>query len=273
MEQVTANDAILLLSLGYSSVDIMFEWGNFRGCIQPIHWWLLVSYCFVIAFRVSHLLGKSQVDRESEDFLLNLRQQKTIPRVLVKITWLLLLPVFMVWTITGSIWFKDVMTHTPECLPMGAHPWFIGFWQVLSYLWIVVHVVFCLLAVDYERRIRSAENDAREVESDADVLQRWGRMSEFSSYGTVTAPWVKKRGLSANEIKKLPCVEHYGSPMECSICLNDVVQDESVRYLPGCGHLFHKSCIDLWLLRRADCPLCKCVVTKDHLKGLQGVSV
>jgi hypothetical protein len=29
------------------------------------------------------------------------------------------------------------------------------------------------------------------------------------------------------------------------------------RELPGCGHVFHESCIDLWLLRRGDCPLCK----------------
>lgn len=255
---VSANDGILLLSLAYSAVDIVFEWDNFKGCVQPIHWWLLLSYGFVIIFRISHLLGNVQAGGESEDFLLNLRQQKTIPRILVKVTWLLLVPVFAIWTVTGSMWFKDVMMYTPECLPMGAHPWFIGFWQALSYLWILVHLIFGGIAVLLERRIRNAEGDIREIE-DADSIARWGRMSNIPGYAAMVG--TKNAGLSAQDIERLP-TETWGGceEVECSICLNDICAGDSVRRLPGCSHTFHKACIDLWVLRRADCPLCKCKV-------------
>lgn len=259
LSQISANDSILLLSLAYSSVDIVFEWDNFKGCVQPIHWWLLLSYVFVVIFRISHLLGNNHAGGESGDFLLNLRQQKTIPRILVKVTWLLLLPVFAIWTIIGSIWFKDVMAYTPECLPMGAHPWFIGFWQALSYLWIGVHVIFGGIACVMERRIRAAEGNIRQIE-DADSIARWGRMSSIPGYAAMVGS--KSAGLNAKDIEQLPAETWKGcEEAECSICLNDICEGDAVRRLPQCSHTFHKSCIDLWVLRRADCPLCKCKVT------------
>jgi len=252
------NDAILLLSIAYSSYDIICKWDEFHGCVKPIQWQLIVSYILVVIFRVSHFAGQHFAE-DDEDFLLNFRHKKRVLQIIVNMTWMAILPLFVVWTALGTAWLYDIFSKSPECLPSGTQPWFLVFWQVLSYLWIVVHVTFCVIAVDLERRIRSAEHDARELESDGDVLQRWGRMSELSSYGAV--PWVKKRGLSASEIKKLPCTKHQGCSEECSICLNDIHDGDSKRSLPGCGHSFHKACIDLWVLRRAECPLCKCEVT------------
>lgn len=269
LPSIGLNDGVLLMSLLYSAFDILYEWSHFSKCQAPVHWWLLVSYLFVIIFRVTHSLGQS--NSTDEEFLLNLRQRKAIPRALVKITWMLVVPFFTVWTATGSYWLRQVLSHTPKCLPMGAHPWFIIFWQVLSYLWIIVHIVFGIIATVLERRIRRAENDVRSIEQDHDVVERWGRISDVTNYGSM--PWKHDVGLRPAEIEQMETVKHFGDAAECSICLNDVLQGENIRYLPGCGHLFHKSCIDLWMVRRADCPLCKCKVTKEHLKGLQGVSV
>jgi hypothetical protein len=43
----------------------------------------------------------------------------------------------------------------------------------------------------------------------------------------------------------------------CSICLDDYVEGERLRYLP-CHHTFHAPCIHKWLTERsATCPLCK----------------
>jgi len=267
LPKIGLNDAVLLLSLLYSAFDIIFEWKNFSRCQAPVHWWLVVSYIFVVIFRVTHTMGQSSAN-EGEEFLLNLRQRKAGLRALVKVTWMLVVPFFTIWTAMGSYWLSQVLWYTPECLPMGAHPWFIIFWQALSYLWIIVHIVFGIIAMVLERRIRRAETDQRNVEEDSDVLARWGRISDTTNFGSM--PWKHDAGLRAAEIEQMESVKHFGDPAECSICLNDVVQGENIRYLPGCGHLFHKCCIDLWMLRRADCPLCKCKVTKDHIKGLQG---
>lgn len=42
---------------------------------------------------------------------------------------------------------------------------------------------------------------------------------------------------------------------KCSICLEDFTPGVVVRRL-SCGHLFHRQCVDLWLLEHSDtCPL------------------
>jgi len=46
------------------------------------------------------------------------------------------------------------------------------------------------------------------------------------------------------------------SDAQCVICVEDLVEGESVRTLP-CGHIYHQDCIDLWLRRSRLCCLCK----------------
>ncbi|XP_026704648.1 E3 ubiquitin-protein ligase RNF128 [Athene cunicularia] len=53
----------------------------------------------------------------------------------------------------------------------------------------------------------------------------------------------------------------------CVVCIELYKPNEVVRILT-CNHLFHKNCIDPWLLERRTCPMCKC----DILKAL-GVEV
>ena len=42
----------------------------------------------------------------------------------------------------------------------------------------------------------------------------------------------------------------------CNICLEAFVNGDGVKTLP-CLHMFHTSCIDTWLSRKSECPLCK----------------
>ncbi|GFF39964.1 putative RING finger protein [Aspergillus udagawae] len=46
-------------------------------------------------------------------------------------------------------------------------------------------------------------------------------------------------------------------PSLCSICMEQLRDDEDVRPLP-CEHIFHPACVDPWLTRyRTSCPLCR----------------
>ncbi|KAL8533322.1 hypothetical protein ACS0TY_009640 [Phlomoides rotata] len=43
----------------------------------------------------------------------------------------------------------------------------------------------------------------------------------------------------------------------CSICLGDYKDGDLLRLLPDCGHLFHRSCVDTWLMTHPTCPICR----------------
>ncbi|GAV91889.1 LOW QUALITY PROTEIN: zf-RING_2 domain-containing protein, partial [Cephalotus follicularis] len=44
---------------------------------------------------------------------------------------------------------------------------------------------------------------------------------------------------------------------DCSVCLSEFEEYESLRLLPECNHAFHLPCIDTWLKSHPSCPLCR----------------
>lgn len=50
---------------------------------------------------------------------------------------------------------------------------------------------------------------------------------------------------------------------DCSVCLTEFEDDESLRLLPKCNHAFHVPCIDTWLRSHKNCPLCRAPIVKE----------
>ncbi|XP_009619570.1 RING-H2 finger protein ATL54-like [Nicotiana tomentosiformis] len=50
---------------------------------------------------------------------------------------------------------------------------------------------------------------------------------------------------------------------ECSVCLNEFQDDDSLRLLPKCNHAFHIHCIDTWLRSHTNCPLCRAAIISN----------
>ncbi|XP_060173287.1 RING-H2 finger protein ATL54 [Lycium barbarum] len=50
---------------------------------------------------------------------------------------------------------------------------------------------------------------------------------------------------------------------ECSVCLNEFQDDDSLRLLPKCNHAFHIHCIDTWLRSHTNCPLCRAPIISN----------
>ncbi|KAL7166859.1 hypothetical protein ACSBR2_037515 [Camellia fascicularis] len=76
-------------------------------------------------------------------------------------------------------------------------------------------------------------------------------------------PWhVATTGLDEALIKSITvCKYKKGDGLiestDCSVCLSEFEDDESVRLLPKCNHAFHVPCIDTWLKSHSNCPLCR----------------
>jgi len=246
-------------------MDFLSKWNEFQTCTKPLHWQLLATYLLIVVFRVSHRQGQRH-SATGKDFLLSLRHENPVAHILMLLTWRFTLPMFVLCTGTGTVWLFSIFQDTPSCLPPGTSPWFLIFMQILSYFWIAIHVRLGMVACVRERRIRVAECEVRQLEGATDIRTRWG---EIDHSPDDKAQRLQSRGLSAAEINALPSSTHrrmHGGCYDCAICLNDLQDGDSVRTLSGCRHVFHRACIDLWVLRRAECPLCKCEVKRSTIR-------
>jgi hypothetical protein len=93
-----------------------------------------------------------------------------------------------------------------------------------------------------------------ELLASGDMLDRFIDLQE-----TLSA----RRGVSEETLRAMaterfcpPPPDAPESNSQCMICLSDFEQDEEIRRLP-CAHFYHSGCIDEWLRRCTDCPLCK----------------
>uniref|UniRef100_A0ACD5VVX9 Uncharacterized protein n=1 Tax=Avena sativa TaxID=4498 RepID=A0ACD5VVX9_AVESA len=87
--------------------------------------------------------------------------------------------------------------------------------------------------------------------------------------GAAAAAAVKKRpvGLGEDAIAALPKFEYRGTGdesdrWECAICLCVMADGEVARQLPRCMHVFHRACVDMWLVAHTTCPVCRAEVVK-----------
>lgn len=81
------------------------------------------------------------------------------------------------------------------------------------------------------------------------------------------------RGMDATEIESLPSLRFSEMKMhrlaeedqqlECAVCLSEFKDQEVLRLLPGCFHVFHPQCIAPWLASHITCPTCR--LEKIHL--------
>ncbi|XP_022772285.1 RING-H2 finger protein ATL11-like [Durio zibethinus] len=73
------------------------------------------------------------------------------------------------------------------------------------------------------------------------------------------------RGLDASVIESFPTFLYSTvkglkigqGTLECAVCLNEFEDDETLRLIPKCSHVFHPDCIDAWLSCHSTCPVCR----------------
>ncbi|XP_058845548.1 E3 ubiquitin-protein ligase RNF128-like isoform X1 [Acipenser ruthenus] len=72
-----------------------------------------------------------------------------------------------------------------------------------------------------------------------------------------------KKAIGQLEVRTLkPGDKEIGADADsCAVCIEVYKLNDVVRILT-CNHLFHKTCIDPWLLEHRTCPMCKCDILK-----------
>ncbi|KAL3823980.1 hypothetical protein ACJIZ3_020009 [Penstemon smallii] len=81
----------------------------------------------------------------------------------------------------------------------------------------------------------------------------------------------RARGLDASVMETFPTftyseVKHHKigkGALECSVCLNEFEDEETLKLIPKCDHVFHPECIDVWLQSHVTCPVCRAVLVPN----------
>ncbi|XP_069987411.1 E3 ubiquitin-protein ligase RNF126-B [Penaeus vannamei] len=72
--------------------------------------------------------------------------------------------------------------------------------------------------------------------------------------------------LNRDQISQIPTVsitkEQFDQGLQCSVCMEDFKEDESVRRL-HCEHCYHNDCIIPWLELHGTCPVCRKLLIED----------
>ena len=61
-----------------------------------------------------------------------------------------------------------------------------------------------------------------------------------------------RKGSSVHIYKNL-----YSETPSCTVCMENFEDEDIVRLLDGCEHIFHINCIDIWMETNVKCPVCR----------------
>ena len=60
-------------------------------------------------------------------------------------------------------------------------------------------------------------------------------------------------------------VENMFKHKECTVCLCEFGKRDIVRKIRPCRHIFHRDCLETWLKKEEDCPMCKEPIAVEYL--------
>ncbi|CAB9496543.1 protein ligase synoviolin [Seminavis robusta] len=112
--------------------------------------------------------------------------------------------------------------------------------QALKFLFYVIF--FAIVLTYYGMPI----NLFREVYVSFQALKQ--RLVAFAKYRRLMASMNRFQSVTEDELE--------AAGRDCIICRDDMTINDCKK-LPGCGHIFHKSCLREWLVQQQTCPTCR----------------
>nr|XP_043625832.1 RING-H2 finger protein ATL52-like [Erigeron canadensis] len=142
----------------------------------------------------------------------------------------------------------------------GVSPLLVGVLGVVSGA-IVVAFIHCILV-----SCRNNPDPAPEPTRPPNMYRRPRIRVERDSNASLSNPSSTSTSASSSSGNSsvLLTVHKYSKDFKegtCVICLGEFEENDEVRIMPECAHVFHVACIDMWLFSRGNCPLCRANAT------------
>ncbi|KAJ0837459.1 putative transcription factor C2H2 family [Helianthus annuus] len=137
---------------------------------------------------------------------------------------------------------------------MAVDPLLVGVLGVLSGA-ILVALIHCLTVNCLHNNALGTTEPARPPSMDRSPRIRVARETN----SRLSLP-LSASGSSSSSSSTLLAIHKYSKEFKegtCVVCLGEFEENEEVRIMPECAHVFHVSCIDMWLFSHDNCPLCR----------------
>ncbi|XP_050236921.1 RING-H2 finger protein ATL66-like [Mercurialis annua] len=127
--------------------------------------------------------------------------------------------------------------------------------EIIS-LWSIL-VMFFLLLVLYTLYRRSRNHNPIDIEQGQPPNRNRQRLRVLQPERRVNQPRPLRTIVVAARVFQYKIGEIRALEDECVICLEDFEEGDECRILTRCNHIYHKACVDRWILNDAHCPICR----------------
>ncbi|KAJ0084869.1 hypothetical protein Patl1_30923 [Pistacia atlantica] len=114
---------------------------------------------------------------------------------------------------------------------------------VVPILWAAV-IVFCLWCYKRSCLVSPSSQDI-EQGNPTNILERDHQKGKEQSIGKVR--W-------SSSFRQKGEIRNWS---ECVICLEEFEEGDDCSVLSECKHIYHKACIDKWVIQERHCPVCR----------------
>ena len=122
---------------------------------------------------------------------------------------------------------------------------------------------------------RSANQTRSDFQNFVQELAQYTTIDIIPFSGFNASDYNRNSGLTESEISRLPRHFYRGqtqkekrlneSRHKCCICMAELELNEELILLEKCSHRFHAQCLESWLNRSVQCPICRCAINPPPL--------
>ncbi|XP_050236922.1 RING-H2 finger protein ATL66-like [Mercurialis annua] len=156
--------------------------------------------------------------------------------------------------------YFDYLSNSPPPSPPLQPPWYDGaylFENQMIASFSTIAILLLLMALCILCNCRSQNHISIVIEQGQPRNRNRQRLPVLRPERRVNQPRPLRTIAAAARVFQYKIGEKIALEDECVICLEDFKEGDKCKILTRCNHIYHKACVDRWIVNDAHCPICR----------------